>query len=388
MKSLQDIAEIDPIAQELLEAAGYSDVAALKGLSLNEITDEVVKANHALEVLEVSPTTSVVERWLEPLKGEIGDLKNEDSAVNQSVTSKELLAASFAIPLSRAFIEKNDIEVGELLTGKVRLLSDDVTVKIPDYEIEEEFQAEAEEEYVAKSESELESEIAAKEIVPEPRANIELAEEGLKESLPAPAEISKEMTVELDDLFDEPIGTLHVDKMGARINKDNMLSMDDFREKGSRIAPLQSVAKGDLTRSTRRETNEGVSPDSRRYVRGVLHKRAGSFMFSLLAYLAFVFCIIAGFTLPLLTLLDKEKFFWAMFSPVLVIVGILIYFMFTGRASCPICNQKQFAPKNCLKHRDAHRWPLFGYMLPTALHALFYKWFKCIFCGTSVRLKE
>jgi len=98
----------------------------------------------------------------------------------------------------------------------------------------------------------------------------------------------------------------------------------------------------------------------------------------------FVLCMVAGVVMPLLTLLDKEMFFWAPYTILLLFVGVLIYFMFTGKASCPICNQKQFAPKNCLKHRDAHKLPVIGYMLPTALHAIYYRWFKCIFCGTSV----
>jgi len=154
------------------------------------------------------------------------------------------------------------------------------------------------------------------------------------------------------------------------------------------VAPLKSASSGDLTRSVSKDTNKGVNPNSRFYIRGVLNKRAGAFMFSVFAFIMFNLCVLAGFLLPLLLVVDKEKFAWAVYTPILIVVGILIYFMFSGRATCPVCNQKQFAPKNCLKHRDAHKWPILGYMLPTALHAAVFKWFKCIFCGTSIRLKE
>ncbi len=407
MKSLQDIAKIDPKAHELLEAAGYIDVAALKGLSLNEITDEVIKANHALEILEIDPTPTVVKQWLDPIKGEISDLVDlDDSGVEASkVTSKDLLAASFAIPLSAPFIEKNEINVDDLIGGNVRMLCDDFTIGTSDYEVEKK-EIPSEPLKVEVDEIELEpahviqninEDITVKaETVEEVRSSIntEIPLDELDGLLPMPvrprqkSEEASDINTLFDNVSELDGGKVHIDKGDARINKSNILTMDVFREKGSRIEPLKNTASGDLTRSTRRETNAGVDPSSKRFIRGVLHKRAGSFMFSLFAYLTFILCVIAGFSLPLLALIDKEKYGWAMFAPVLVIIGILIYFMFTGRASCPICNQKQFAPKNCLKHRDAHRFPIIGYMLPTALHVIFFKWFKCIFCGTSVRLKE
>ena len=139
MKTLHDIAKLDPKAQELLEAAGYFDISSFEGSSLNEITDEIVKANHALEIVEIDPTPGVVKQWLEPLKEEIGDLEGlvETKKERDLVSSKELLAASFAIPLTRAFIEANDIEVDQLLSGRVRYLADDVSDKVPEPEEEE-----------------------------------------------------------------------------------------------------------------------------------------------------------------------------------------------------------------------------------------------------------
>ncbi len=382
MRKLQDIAEIEPKAQELLGAAGYFDVNSLQGLSLNEITEEVVKANHALELMDIDPTAGLVKQWLEPLKNDMRELKNQAKTINEDeiVTSKELLAASFAIPLSRVFVESNDINISQLLDGRVRFLSDDVSMKEVDY-IDE-----VDVETLTQVAKENQEEIALEDNIEEPLDELD----GI---LPEPIRKKIAKDIDIDTLFDSVAessddSTVHIHKRDARINKDRILTMEAFRSEGSRIEPLVNKGSGDLTRATRKETNKGVDPSSKRYIRGVLHKRAGSFMFSLFAYLSFIFCIIAGFTLPLLALMDKENYAWSMFSPLLVIVGVMIYFMFTGRASCPICNQKQFAPKNCLKHRDAHRLPLFGYMLPTALHALFYKWFKCIFCGTSVRLKE
>ena len=48
------------------------------------------------------------------------------SEVSESelISSKELIATSFAIPLSRAFVVNNEIDIDQLLPGKVRYVSD------------------------------------------------------------------------------------------------------------------------------------------------------------------------------------------------------------------------------------------------------------------------
>ena len=369
MQSLQDIPELDPTAIELLEAAGYFDVTSLKEHGFSEIYEEIVKANNVLEITPEPPTSDEVMEWLKPLEDQIGAIV-DDTAVDPDmlVSERELLSASFAIPLSKQFLDKNDVSLDELLVGNVKFTSE--------LSAKENLSIIGSRKPTAiKDETDH-----ASKVVNEVKPVTETSSKPVDELLP---EVKKEdLSV---GLFEDSIFT---DKKDTRINKEKIISMETFREKGSHIEPLISTSAGDLTRATRQETNAGVDPSSRKYVRGVLHKRAAGFKFSIFAYFMCILCFLAGVLMPLLMLVDKQKFEWAIWSPLLIIVALLIYLMFTGRAQCPICNQKQFAPKRCLKHRNAHHSGLFGYMLPTALHAFMYKWFRCIFCGTSVRLKE
>jgi hypothetical protein len=73
-------------------------------------------------------------------------------------------------------------------------------------------------------------------------------------------------------------------------------------------------------------------------------------------------------------------------SAILVILGCM-QIHFAGRSRCRICSCNLYYSKNCLKNRKAHRIPLFGYVASTALHLLIFGWFRCMYCGTAIRLK-
>jgi hypothetical protein len=41
-----------------------------------------------------------------------------------------------------------------------------------------------------------------------------------------------------------------------------------------------------------------------------------------------------------------------------------------------------------LKNRKAHHIPVLGYVFAVAVHIVLFRWFRCTYCGTPVRLKE
>jgi hypothetical protein len=60
---------------------------------------------------------------------------------------------------------------------------------------------------------------------------------------------------------------------------------------------------------------------------------------------------------------------------------------FAGRSRCRICSCNLFYSKNCLKNRKAHHIPGIGYVASLSLHLLVFGWFRCMYCGTAVRLR-
>ena len=428
IKRFQDIEGVDPQALELLEAAGYVDTGSIQGKGIVEITEELIKANNILSIIDEEPTASKVQEWLAPIEDAIGSLGVKQQRVKSEyiIEPSELLATTYATPISQAFIDKFEVDLASLPVGKAKFTSEEAAAEheftmldesliggiepVPfspsDMEADDELDdlgeldplPELEQTMIQKvkfTKNELEQTVA--QTVKAETLNKNELEKTIRQTVSAPkntedstdpAEVaikhSEDRLAEVNEIFSGATFTAS----NASLQKERILSMEDFRQKGSHVSPLTNAAASDLTKSVKKETNAGVDPSSRRYVRGVLHTHRVAFKVGSLAFILSNICILAGIILTPLVLVDKEQYSWAVWSPLLIVLGLFIYLTLARKASCPICNQKQYRPKACLKHRNAHHFPIIGYMLPTALHALLFKWFRCIFCGTSVRLKR
>lgn len=350
MKPIHDIENMQPEAIELLEAAGYLDSKTIFEHKVTEITTELIKANNVLQIIDTEPNRAMVEKWLKPIESSFGkQLCDESIELDPSllIKPKDLLNRPFAIPISQNFIKEHHIDTNRLPSGAVRFLNEEHAVK------------HLNEEHIDESHYKVVSDETAQE-KPEP---------------------------EESSLFDDPLFT---EKDKQILDKSRILTMETFKKEGSSVNAIErdKDREFNLTKTTRKETNEGVDPNSRFYIKGVLHKTVSRFKLGCRSFLLVNIMILSSFLIFSLVLVDRDQYWWAVWAPLLGLLALLLFFTRAQQASCPICNQKQFALKRCLKHKNAHHWPIFGYMLPTAIHALFFKWFRCIFCGTSVRLKE
>lgn len=150
-----------------------------------------------------------------------------------------------------------------------------------------------------------------------------------------------------------------------------------------------------LIRAPREETNRGKDPESRLYIRGVLHTHPWSLrlgaVFSLLLLINLPVAIVSGFLL--LASREKPEVFdwvpqWLLAFPIVLPLTGLGYLFWGMTGKCRICTQKLFVHKAALKHVKAHRFPGMGYVVPLCLHLLAFSWFRCSSCGTPVRLKK
>lgn len=75
--------------------------------------------------------------------------------------------------------------------------------------------------------------------------------------------------------------------------------------------------------------------------------------------------------------------------PALVcLLGILPYFFFAFRSKCCTCGLTIFSLRSYHRSKERHHLPLLGYQLPTALHIMLFRKFRCPSCGTPQRLKR
>ncbi len=334
MPKIQDTPEIASDAAELLEAVGYFDIEDLVQADVSELHAELLKANEKLAILSHSPTEEEVGNWRQPfLTDDITpeEIVEEEADRSNFEDDPEIIDLLGSAPeaewLPGSLIKENELAVKDISEGI--LLTD--------------------------CESDLEINVLA------------TAQDSKSQRRTSDAERTGLET--------------------SRIRNFNQLDKNEHN-----VKPLERGAPREVV-SLSEGLNEGVAPEARRFIRGVLHPdpvrvRLSSFatVFVTLALLA------AGIGLSLLFVYDFQSRN-SMLSylggiTITVVIGVLFYLCFGLSARCRVCGQRQFVPKKCLKHKKAHHIPVIGYILPTALQVLFFKWFYCIYCGTAVRLKK
>ena len=74
--------------------------------------------------------------------------------------------------------------------------------------------------------------------------------------------------------------------------------------------------------------------------------------------------------------------------PLLLFPGALILYLLMGiRARCQYCGERCFVSKNCQKHEQAVR-SILGYGFAAARDVLLFSSFRCMFCGSKIRVKD
>jgi hypothetical protein len=172
---------------------------------------------------------------------------------------------------------------------------------------------------------------------------------------------------------------------GKKESAKGKIGATDKKER-SVIQPLQKAQGIDIRKTASPKLNEGKKLHSRNYVRGVLYPHPARIRLAAFVSVIFLILIPASFVAAILVLFKFPT--WLLIIPGAFLLFGLLYLMIAKSVKCRICGQPLFSPMSCRRHSKAHHIPLIGYILPTSFHMLFFHWFRCIYCGTSVRLKE
>lgn len=349
MTNLRSIPGIGKASFELLEAAGFPDAESLAKAGVDELAQELERANRILQISKRAPARGNVVKWIASARDLIGVVENPAVAVTMPVNHEispqvvSLLAtAPFAIPLPAKFLMEQQLAVGDIPAAiLLNRYSGDLEVKIDDR-------------------------------VP-----------GLKPARPVVSSNNVKIA--------ETSGTRMVID-NSRIKSTETLAGAAARPSAPTVNHDDRVA---LIRGPRVETNKGRDPQSRLYIRGVLHSHpvslsAGAVLTLLLGAMLPLGIISAG-----LLLLSSEvpvHFGWVpkwllVFPASLPVLG-LAWLIWGMHGSCRICGQKLFVPRMCLKNSKAHHLFGLGHVIPVCLHMLLFRWFRCTYCGTPVRLKK
>jgi hypothetical protein len=360
MALLTDIPKIRPPHIELLEALGITEVEHLAEQNPAKLAADIKKANQALKITSRCPAKATIANWISSaieMTGVITEpAPNTESTPTTPVATappvnyegneevmRMLTKVSYAIPMPGKIMMENKIQVGDIPAGLLlSRYSGDLDVRV------------------------LEVEQSSNPTLPARRSSEDV-----------------EHTV-TDDQH------LHIDATQVKSISKNTAE--------PRLKIPKSKADEDrvsLIRAPRESTNLGKDPNSRSYIRGVLHTHPWGLRIGALSSLILLLNLPLAIISALLLLLSSEspqKFAWVphwilAFPLALPLVGA-IYLIWGYHGKCRICAQKLFAYRAALKHVKAHHTPGLGYVLPLCFHLLIFSWFRCSSCGTPVRLKK
>jgi hypothetical protein len=350
MTNLSSISDISEASRELLEVAGFSDAESLAKAGVDELTQELGRANGILQIMEKTPDRRRVEAWIAAacsLTGLVNDGAVEAAMPINHETLPKVAAmlenAPFAIPLPARLLVDRELAVSAIPSAiLLNRHSGDLAVKV-------------------------------------------------EERIPAPKH-GRALTSS---------NNLRIADTSATRKEINTSRIKTFESMGAPTdRPLAPTAANRdervaLIRAPRVETNRGRDPKSRRYIRGVLHSHPISIGFGALVTLIMSVMLPLGIISGLLLLLSgemPERFNWVpkwiLVFPLSLPVFVMAYLIWGLQGKCRICAQKMFVPKICLKNSKAHHIRGLGHVIPVSIHILLFKWFRCPYCGTPVRLKK
>lgn len=350
MSSLTSIPGIGKTSLELLEAAGFRDAESLLQAGVEGLAVELEKANRILKISSRTPSRKQITQWLDHIRGgseQPGTQVTSTLPVNYEETRqvRSLLAhAPFAIPLPSQILVRNKLGVSDIPPAiLLNRHSGDLEIRV---------------------ERRLP---AIKQPRPAASASPDIR-------VVEPAVVRTETDMSRFRTFGD----------AAKLSRSGLVRLESREH--------ESVS---LLRAPRESTNRGRDPQSRWYIRGVLHSNPIAIRMGALATLLLLCVIPLALVSTLLLMLSGEfpKSFswvpgWLLAFP-LALPPVGFFYLICGLGGkCRICGQKLFIHRAHLKNPKAHHVPVIGYVFPLCLQILIFQWFRCTHCGTPVRLKE
>ncbi len=375
MANITTIPGIGKSTQELLEVAGFLDMESLANAGVDDLVTALEKANAILKISDITPPRSSVEEWVEAARGITGiSTGPTEKAVPRQMpvnyegnaeVARMLENSPCAIPLPVRVMVDNNVGVSDIPPAiLLNRYSGDLEVRVSDRDTD------------AEPEQSARDDVGSRQPPPQ-------RESSTVSQASASGRIHRAAM---------PESRLDIDTSRVK-------SFEEFSsipaQRPTRKKSQQENDRVALLRAPREETNRGKDPNSRFYVKGVLHTHPMGLAFGACVTLLLLLLLPAAIVSAGL-LFVSDQFpgtlpwvpKWLLVFPAsLPVVGFL-YLMFGVGGKCRICGQRLFWPRNCRKNSKAHHVPGVGHIVPTALHMLTFKWFRCIYCGTPVRLKK
>ena len=374
MPKLDTISGIPAKAIELLEALGYLDVSDLRDADAESLVAELVKANHVLEIMPDDPSEPILRKWLK--------LVNEHDESAGKATSKKAPKQNSG---EGQGVQSGDSEAGT--SEKQKAAQKKPAPKKP-----------AKRELVNFEKDTDMMQMLSLSPVAEPLDPLLMADEDLSMDDITDGillnQCEDDVKINIMTTLGRADSLFRKDEVArAGLNSSRIRNFDDLDSRVQYVKPLdRGPQKEAVTLSE--QLNQGVDSRSRKFIKGVFHPQVKTVRFAAVTAILFVAILVVNISSLLGLFLYRTNLEagvvvgWVISLLLLLVVTAGTYVYFGTRARCVVCRQPPLMPKKCIKHKKAHHVKGIGYILPTALQLLVYKWFYCTYCGTALRLKK
>ena len=170
----------------------------------------------------------------------------------------------------------------------------------------------------------------------------------------------------------------------------------------SRIVSSEEYNKGKthaLPLSQGKRISGGRDPQRKKFLQGTLSRLVERGVVHPLPVRLVLSAILLLLSKLFLTILVIIFFVLALTGNIRLVTELLPFFLafipfglgfliVASKARCRVCSCPLFTVRLCRKHQAAHYVPLVGIACSTALHLLFFKWMRCMYCGTAIRIRH
>ena len=175
-------------------------------------------------------------------------------------------------------------------------------------------------------------------------------------------------------------------------------SFEDYKKGKSRVRPLNpdTLDVGEDNLNDTAQEQEWFEEEQaykkrmpRTEIRGIMYPEPLRFILGALASIAYIITMFVAVISVIVVLLffpeQKMLIAWAGSA---CLISVFLYLILAVRVRCRTCSCPFFVTRLCFKHVKAHR--IFGMMplFASALHGLVFRWFRCMYCGTAIRLTK
>jgi hypothetical protein len=173
------------------------------------------------------------------------------------------------------------------------------------------------------------------------------------------------------------------------IDKSRFANFEKYEKGEISVKPLDKlpgVGSRQLHRLEKPKFLDGELP--RKIERGVQYPLPSRVLFTSVFLLLFkLTLLVTVIVLPFVAIFAGDDMAHALWLPAALVLFGLIFVISGNRTRCRICSCHMFYNRRCFKHQKAHRLFGLGHAGSAALHAILFKWLRCMYCGTAIRLR-